>query len=335
MPSVITTVEDTSSDQRLFHWAARVLDDDGLLVRATLSDASVRRYFRLASARNQVIAVAAPTEMNRRFIQRAQELRALDLSVPNICAAESASGFLLLSDLGDDLYLSKLNSSNAEVLYADALMALLTIQSQADVHDLPRYNQRLLNRELLLFTDWFLHKHCGIETDADEFTLCMQAFRVLIENSFEQPQVYVHRDYHSRNLLVLAERSPGILDFQDAVRGPVAYDLVSLLRDCYIAWPEERVDAWREQYRESLRVHTNIHASAEQFKRWFDLCGLQRHLKVLGIFSRLHHQEGKSAYLADMARVLHYVLTVVHRYPEFKAFANYLDRLELIERVSS
>src|SRR5260221_3223165 len=204
-----------------------------------------------------------------------------------------------MSDLGNDLYLPALNETSADALYADALAAILRMQRDADCTGLPDYDEPGLVTEMELLPTWFLQRHLGFTPSCDEWDVIELAFRALVTNAQEQPQAFVHRDFHSRNLMVLDKDNPGVVDFQDAVRGPITYDLVSLLRDCYIAWPQARIDGWREAHRLQLRHAGITDADAAQFKRWFDLMGLQRHIKVLGIFCRLWYRDGKRGYLDD------------------------------------
>jgi aminoglycoside/choline kinase family phosphotransferase len=202
--------------------------------------------------------------------------------------------------------------------------ALAVMQTCVPADELPHYDEALLRREMALFHDWFLGTHLGLELSAGEQQLLEDTFTLLVASALEQPQVFVHRDYHSRNLMV-AEHNPGILDFQDAVRGPVTYDLVSLLRDCYIAWPREQVEEWVQGYHDIALDHGIIRApKSAQFLRWFDLMGVQRHLKAIGIFARLNHRDGKPGYLDDIPRTLAYVEEVSARYPELEGFAEFV-----------
>jgi aminoglycoside/choline kinase family phosphotransferase len=247
-------------------------------------------------------------------------LRDLGLHVPEILAEDTAQGFLLLSDLGSRLYLGELNEANVDRLYGDALGALATLQGCGPTEsNLPRYGRRLLLAEMSLFRDWLLGTHLEMTLNDSERQRLEESFESLVANALEQPVVCVHRDFHSRNLMVSDHHNPGILDYQDAVIGPVTYDLVSLLRDCYIDWPRSRVEGWARGYYELAR-QTGIlrpgDADETCFLRWFDLMGVQRHLKAAGIFARLNHRDGKPGYLADIPRTLGYVQAVSQRYPE-------------------
>jgi aminoglycoside/choline kinase family phosphotransferase len=214
------------------------------------------------------------------------------------------------------------------MLYADALGALLQMQTRVDARDLPAYDDAFLLREMQLLPEWFLDRHLGGGVDAGQQQVLDDAFAELVDSAREQPRVFVHRDFHSRNLLVTAQDNPGIIDFQGALYGPLAYDLASLLRDCYIRWDDVRVEVWVEAYRRRLREAGLIGADVDvqRFQRWFDLIGLQRHIKVLGLFCRLHYRDGKPGYLADLPRVSGYVRDVAGRYPELAALAALLDR---------
>jgi aminoglycoside/choline kinase family phosphotransferase len=234
-----------------------------------------------------------------------------------------------LTDLGCDLYLTLLNPDTVERLYADAIKRLVIMQKQARIAQLPPYDRRLLREEMELFRVWLVGQELGIALKPQQHKRLDRAFELLADSALSQPQVFVHRDYHSRNLLYTAQNNPGILDFQDAVLGPVSYDLVSLLRDCYIRWPIEQVEAWVFSYYEQARQAGLLpHISADVFLRWFDLMGVQRHLKASGIFARLWHRDGKPGYLPDVPRTLSYIVEVGPKYPQLKALHQFL-----IERI--
>ena len=261
------------------------------------------------------------------FVDIAKVLGQAGLNTPRIIAQDLEQGFLLLSDLGSRLFLGELNDDSVELLYGDALNSLQQLQKiPHNSLPLPNYSADLLQQEMMLFHDWFLKQHLAIELSKEERAVLFDAFETLTESALEQPQVWVHRDYHSRNLMVLDKESPGILDFQDAVIGPVTYDLVSLLRDCYIAWPRERVEAWVTTYYQSCDTDLGG-VSGTQFLRWFDLMGVQRHLKAIGIFARLNIRDGKSGYLGDIPRTLAYVREVCGRYEELRRFRKLLGRI--------
>jgi aminoglycoside/choline kinase family phosphotransferase len=238
------------------------------------------------------------------------------LHAPEVRASDAAHGFILMADLGEHQYQPSLVDDTVDSLYGDALDALLAIQTRVDTDGLPDYDRARLVAEMELLPEWFLRRHLGIEPGCDGWDELEACFTALANAALAQPQAFVHRDYHSRNLLVTPERNPGIIDFQDAVRGAVTYDLVSLLRDCYIQWPEARVHAWAEAHRVQLAAAGVAVGDAAAFRRDFDLMGLQRHLKVLGIFCRLWYRDGKAAYLRDLPLVWHYTHTVGLRHPE-------------------
>jgi aminoglycoside/choline kinase family phosphotransferase len=251
------------------------------------------------------------------------------VSVPEIIAQDVDRGFLLLSDLGSTTYLHQLDADHAHMLYLDAIDALILLQTQSQPGVLPEYDRALLQRELMLFPDWYVGKHLGVTlTDAQTGEL-NKVFDILLANNLAQPQVYVHRDYHSRNLMVLERGNPGILDFQDAVYGPITYDLVSLLRDAYIQWDEELVLDWAIRYWERARMAgLPVQHDVDSFYRDFEFMGLQRHLKVLGIFARLSHRDGKDAYLNDMPLVMEYTRKAAGRYRELVPLLRLLDAIE-------
>ena len=324
-----------ASDSRLANLTQWVLEDlgfDGAAIAPASADASFRRYFRVTRDSDTYIVMDAPPdkEDSGPFVKVARILGSMNLNVPMILARDMERGFLLLSDLGSRQYLDALPEDGAaDRLYADALDSLRTMQI-ADAHvsqDLPRYDRPLLMREMELTPEWFLARHLSLSVSAAERAMLDQLFDSLADSALAQPSVFVHRDYHSRNLLVTPQDNPGILDFQDAVTGPVTYDLASLLKDCYIAWPAARVRDWLLSYRDSLlAAGFPLSASAAQFIRWFDLMGLQRHIKVLGIFARLFYRDCKSQYLRDLPRVLDYVRETAALYPETQAFAEFIAR---------
>ncbi|VAW76994.1 Phosphotransferase involved in threonylcarbamoyladenosine t(6)A37 formation in tRNA, partial [hydrothermal vent metagenome] len=289
------------------------------------TDASFRRYFRVEQGSSSYILMDSPPDKEdcTPFVRVSHLLLGLGLHVPEVIAEDAEQGFLLLSDLGHHQYLGELNEQTVDRLYGDALGALATLQSCAAVDcDLPAYDRELLLFEMSLFRDWLLATHLDMSLDAIQQAALTDCFNMLADNALQQPAVCVHRDYHSRNLMVSNYHNPGILDYQDAVIGPMTYDLVSLLRDCYISWPRERVEDWAIGYFE-LAQQTGIlrpeQANEQQFLRWFDWMGVQRHLKAAGIFARLNHRDGKSSYLDDIPRTLGYIQEVSSRYSELEA----------------
>jgi N-acetylmuramate 1-kinase len=301
-------------------------------LRPASADASFRRYFRVDAAAGGTLIVmdAPPPQENvQPFIDVALLFAAAGVSVPQVLAQDVAHGFLLLSDLGATTYLQQLNPDSAHALYIDAIDALVQLQMHSQPGMLPEYDRALLQRELSLFPDWYLGKHLGLTLDDKQSAQLQQVFDALLANNLAQPQVIVHRDYHSRNLMVLADGNPGILDFQDAVYGPITYDLASLLRDAYIRWDEEMVLDWAIRYWErARRAGLPVNPDIDAFYRDFEFMGLQRHLKVLGIFARLHHRDGKDAYLNDMPLVMEYVRNTAQRYTVLKPLLRLLDALQ-------
>ena len=309
--------------EALKDWLASVLDSAEYEIKPASADASFRRYFRVFTGGATHIVMDAPPDKEdmRPFIQVAERLYALGLNVPRVLQQDLGRGFLLLSDLGERLYLSQLRADTVERLYGDALGALVVLQAGIfiDNQSLPEYNEALLLREMTLFHEWYLGKHLGLTLASSQQAVLDRAYALLALSALEQPQVWVHRDYHSRNLMLTDANNPGILDFQDAVRGPVTYDLVSLLRDCYIAWPRARVEDWALGY-QALALQSGLPVCTDEtlFLRWFDLMGVQRHLKATGIFARLNHRDAKPGYLGDIPRTLAYVLDVTARYPQLQ-----------------
>lgn len=301
-------------------------------IRPASSDASFRRYFRVDGTDGGTFIVmdAPPPQENvRPFVHVAEVFGATGVSVPHILAQDVEHGFLLLSDLGSTTYLHQLNHDSAHKLYMDAIDALILIQAHSKPDVLPEYDRAMLHRELMLFPDWYINKHLGVTLSDAQQTALNKIFDALLANNLAQAQVYVHRDYHSRNLMILPQGNPGILDFQDAVYGPITYDLVSLLRDAYIQWDEEMVLDWTIRYWEGAkRAGLPVNPDIDTFYRDFEWMGLQRHLKVLGIFARLYHRDGKDGYLKDLPLVMEYTRKVAGRYTELKSLIRLLDEVE-------
>ena len=294
------------------------------------ADASARSYWRVRSKHGSAIVMDAPPGSGDldAWLDVDTRLRSAGLNAPEVLAEDRERGFLLISDLGTRSYLAELNDASADTLYADAMDALLAMQTRVDPHGLPHFDEPFVVRELELLPTWFLQRHLGVSIECDEWDVIEVAFRLLVDNAQHQPQVFMHRDWHSRNLMHVPEHNPGIVDFQDAVLGPITYDLASLLRDCYIAWDDARVRGWAESHRQRLldAGALDTRTDAAHWQRWFDLIGLQRHLKVLGIFCRLWYRDGKRGYLADLPRVWHYVRSVASGYPELQDFLMLLKR---------
>ena len=314
---------------RLEQLRAWLSDQPGLrldTLQQIAGDASFRRYYRVADTDGctRVVMDAPPEHEDcRPFVDVTARLESAGVHVPHIHARDFDRGFLLLEDLGDIQYLDRLDENSAARLYGDALHALLAFQASAPSDGLPLYDESLLRFEMELFRDWLCSRHLGLELDAQENAMLDSVFKRLVDNALEQPQLFVHRDYHSRNLMLTDSNSPGIIDFQDAVRGPITYDLVSLLKDAYIRWPLDQVDRWVADYAKQALESGLISAEQEShFQRWFDLMGLQRHIKVAGIFARLYRRDGKAGYLADIPLVLDYILEMAERYREFSGLAD-------------
>ncbi len=301
-------------------------------IRPASSDASFRRYFRVAdrNTRDTFIIMDAPPEKEdcQPFIHITRLLRSVNVNAPDIINMDLDKGFLLLDDLGDRQYLDYLDENNSDELYNDALVALINMQR---IHDhLPLYDRQRLHDEMGLFEPWYLNRHLGIDLDEQQKTALSSTFELLIDSAQQQPQVFVHRDYHSRNLMLVDTNNPGVIDYQDAVIGPVTYDLVSLFKDCYIEWPRQKVLHWLDEYLQLTAV--DITANRDQFIRWFDLMGVQRHLKVLGIFSRLNYRDGKSQYLNDLPLTLKYVVDTCNQYDELSPLLNLLQATVLNQK---
>lgn len=304
-------------------------------LRSASDDASFRRYFRVDAeqpgAGSLIVMDAPPPQEDcRPFVHAAQAMAAAGLSVPAVRAADLDQGFLLLEDFGSLTYLQALDAASAPALYQSASEALIRLQLASRAGVFAPYDRELLARELALYPQWYAERHREAALTDDERNTVQHAFDQLLDSVVAQPAVFVHRDYHSRNLMVLpGAANPGVLDFQDAVYGPYTYDLVSLLRDAYIDWPEDQVlDFAIRHWERARKAGLPMPADFGEFYREFDWMGLQRHLKVLGIFARLHHRDGKDRYLADLPRVLAYVLKIAERYRVFGPLLKVLERVE-------
>lgn len=299
-------------------------------LRPASADASFRRYFRLDAAGGTLVAMDAPPPQEdcRPYVKIAQLMHEAGLNVPRIVAADLDRGFLLLSDLGTQTYLNVLDAGNAPALFSAATDALIKWQLASRPAVLPSYDRALLMRELALFPDWYVARHLQHTLTESQRAVLDRSNLLLVEAALAQPVVYVHRDYMPRNLM-LSEPDPGILDFQDAVSGPISYDIVSLMRDAFVSWEEEQVIDWTVRYWERARkAGLPVNADFGEFYRDFEWMGLQRHLKVLGIFARINYRDGKPQYLADTPRFIRYVRAVAQRYGQLKPLANLLDELE-------
>lgn len=329
------------SDPRLDllrQWLQTQLRFDVVRLEPASSDASFRRYFRAwrRDGATRVVMDAPPDkEDTAPFLKVSSLLEGCGVHVPHIDAADASQGFVLLEDLGSEHFLTRLRSGgDADALYRDAFGPLIAMQTRgrAVSHALPPYDRAALEREMALMPEWFCERHLRLTLQPEDRELLASSFGWLATEALKQPRVFVHRDYHSRNLMVLPTRNPGVVDFQDALEGPAGYDLVSLLKDCYIDWPRERVERWVAGYRLQLAAAGGeVGGNDAEFLRWFDLIGVQRHIKVLGIFARLWYRDGKIGYLGDLPRTLDYVIDTVARHSELKAFAQWLTRRVLPE----
>lgn len=311
----------------LLQFCRQAVGVEPLSIDAASADASFRNYWRVQCGNQTRLLMNAPPGLEdvRPWVDINLRLCDAGLHAPAIYAADVEQGFLLIEDLGDVLYLNALDQDSVESLYSAATSAVAQLQQRGVCDGLPDYDEALLRTELGLFSHWFLGRHLGLAlsaADDQRIELCVQR---LVGSALEQPQVFVHRDFHSRNLLI-CEPSPGIIDFQDAVRGPMTYDYVSLLRDCYIAWEPAQVVDWIEALRERAVASGQVDVGRTRWRRWFDWMGVQRHLKVLGIFARLNYRDQKPGYLKDLPLVLHYVLSVAERYGELAPLADWLHR---------
>lgn len=329
-------IPDDLRTEAMIHWLEQDLSLAINTYEPASSDASFRRYFRIKVADDSFIVMDAPPDKEdvARFIRVADLLRHAKVNVPTIHQQNLTDGFLLLEDFGSTCFLDQLDAGNADTLYQSAFDSLFNLQNNTPLTScgLPVYDQALLERELAIFTEWFLANRLGMTAPKQLWNMVST---VLIDSALEQPITCVHRDYHSRNLMFTGQDSPGIIDFQDAVIGPITYDLVSLLRDCYIAWPERLVQQWLADYFNRLEQAKLVDCGFERFQRWFDLMGLQRHLKAIGIFSRLDLRDGKPGYLNDIPRTLNYVIEVAAKYPELEEFGITLQRLNLSAQTTS
>jgi len=296
---------------------------------AASSDASFRRYFRWQGGERSLIVMDAPPPQEdcRPFVKVAQMLDQAGVHVPQILASDLERGFLLLTDLGRQTYLDVIDQSNAEQLFEDAVEVLLKFQLHPVTQPMPAYDEALLRRELQLFPEWYVQRHLGHSFSEAQQAAWERICRQLIDSALAQPRVLVHRDYMPRNLMI-SEPNPGVLDFQDAVLGPVSYDITSLFKDAFLSWPEAQVRAWLEGYWHKARAAgVSLPESLDEFLRASDLMGLQRHLKVIGIFARICHRDGKPRYLADVPRFFAYIEAVLARRPELAELQQLLAEL--------
>ena len=323
--------------QQLKLWLNIQLNTDQYTITVASADASFRRYFRVQNDNQTMIVMDAPPEKEdcKPFVDIAKQLRQGGINAPDILAEEHEQGFLLLSDLGDTQYLSELNADRVDHLYKDAINTLIKMQSTS-TSTIPAYDRDLLQTEMNLFPEWFLNKHLGIELNKDQTALLNTAFECLTENALQQPAVFVHRDYHSRNLMLTAENNPGVLDFQDAVSGAATYDLASLLKDCYISWPRKQTEQWVQYYLQQAHQHQLIdtHFTFDDVIKWFDLMAVQRHLKAIGIFARLDIRDNKPGYLNDIPRTFQYIIDSCERYELLKPLQTLLQQLKIADKLN-
>jgi aminoglycoside/choline kinase family phosphotransferase len=337
------------TNQSLLEWTesqlvqhSNIFAPKSLQLTPLSGDAGFRQYFRI-NTKPSLLVVSAPQTEGRSesaayFASLADNLRRQGIPTPQIIACDKEKNYLLIEDFGDQLFLDALDNESADLLYSEALMILLRLQQiPASTIDLPAYDQPLLRQEMSLFSEWFVSQLLSYDLNEAEQQLLDETFRFLEQQALSQPQVIVHRDYHSRNLVYREGEAPGVIDFQDAVIGPITYDVVSLLKDCYIHWSPEQVKRWLMTYG-NLAIESGVIpvTSEAQWLKWFDTMGLQRHIKVLGIFSRLHLRDNKQGYLADIPLVWHYVIEAAGHFPETMAFSYWCQEklLPLLEQQS-
>ena len=319
---------DTRLDE-LSSWLSAWFSGASFSLAAASADASFRRYFRVSARGASWIAMDAPParEDCRPFVRVAAMLRAAGVNAPQVIAQDLDRGFLLLTDLGTTTYLSVLDEASAPRLFGDAIDTLIRWQLASRPGELPPYDEALLRRECELFPEWYIGRHLGVTLEAAERRALDETLAAIVARNLEQPMVYVHRDYMPRNLMV-TEPNPGVLDFQDAVWGPIAYDVVSLFRDAFISWEEERVlDGAARYWEKAKRAGLPVDSDFGAFYRDFEWMGLQRHLKVLGIFARIRYRDGKPGYVEDAPRFVRYARAVCERYGELAPLARLFDRL--------
>lgn len=318
--------------KQLKQWLKEQLPQLGLSAEFTLTeaseDASFRRYYRVSAEQSLILMDAPPKHEDcRPFVQIQKRLADSGVAVPQIYAQDFELGCLLLEDLGSQLFLDLLNSETADDLYRLAIRQIGKMQKIKVAGQLPEYSSSLLLQEMQLFSDWFINQHLGYRLSQQQTECLEKTQQLLINNALQQPQVFVHRDFHSRNLM-WHRQNCAVIDFQDAVLGPFSYDLVSLLKDCYIAWDEEKVNDWVDYFRESYNRTTDSDISQAQLLRWFDLMGVQRQLKAIGIFCRLNYRDGKKKFLYDIPRTMQYLTKTCCQYPELEAFGELLAKLQ-------
>ena len=321
--------DDARADARLA-WARAALGDTGAGLQRASMDAGFRSYWRSSGAPSRIVMDSPPDKEDVRPWLRIRDLLETGgVRVPRVLARDVEAGFLLLEDLGANTYLQAIDASNADALFDAAISQLLKLQAIAPPDELPAYDEALLARELRLFDEWFCGRHLGMALDCGDLETLDAAHRILIDAALAQPQVLVHRDFMPRNLMPVesgpANDGPAVLDFQDAVRGPIAYDAISLFKDAFLSWPQARVDAWLARYHQRARDAGLPVLEFARFRRDADLIGVQRHLKVIGIFARLNHRDGKPKYLADVPRFFAYLDAVLPKYPELAPLQRFIE----------
>lgn len=332
MPDTQSSPKSTNTpdarQQAIQIWLQTVLGTADYDLQPASADASFRRYFRTRHEGESFIIMDAPPdkEDSHPFVQIAQLMHQAGLNAPRVLASDLENGFLLLTDMGMQTYMSALSESTADELMSDAIDALIVWQLATESRVLPAYDEALLQRELDLFPDWYVGRHLGTELTKAQREDWASICAVLLQSALAQPRVFVHRDYMPRNLMV-CDPNPGILDFQDAVEGPIAYDVLSLFKDAFLSWPAEKIENWRHEYWQKALAAALPVGSEPDFVRWFDLIGVQRHLKVLGIFARIRYRDGKSHYLEDAPRFVRYIRDVVPAYSELHLLLDIFDDL--------
>lgn len=312
---------------QLQRWLDSLSENTYSDLKPASADASFRQYFRVTNSKDNktYIVMDAPPEKEdcHPFLLVTDLIRGVGVNAPDVISVDLHQGFLLLDDLGNKPYLDYLDEDIADSLYTDAIDALVKMQTIDGM--LPMYDEQFLQTEMDLFEAWYLNRHLGIELDQAQKDLLSDVCKLLIQSAIEQPQVFVHRDYHSRNLMITDDNNPGVIDYQDAVIGPISYDLVSLFKDCYIEWPRQRVELWLDLY--LARITPTRLIDKATLVRWFDLMGVQRHLKVLGIFARLNYRDGKAQYLDDLPLTLKYVLDACDSYQELQPLKTLFEQI--------
>lgn len=314
---------------RLLQWLQSCFQTSDIVLSSLDGDAGFRRYFRFTHSNKDYIAVDAPKDYcnNEQFVYISNYLSKLGIRVPKIHHYDKENGYFCLEDLGKTLLADVLTPDSVEAYYQSALSPLYLL-SKADISqvELPDYDAAFIHTELNIFTEWLLDKHLALTLTVQEQKLIAQTNEVLVASALEQPKVVMHRDYHSRNIMLSNLSDLSVIDFQDAVKGPITYDVVSLLRDCYVRWPTALVNKVFDNFCEHVSQELALSVSKEQWRRWFDLMGMQRHIKASGIFARLNYRDGKTHYMKDIPLTLNYIVDVCKLYPELSDFGQFVER---------